>query len=127
MQLDHLVVMVRSLERSLPWYSAMLRAIGFEKTREHVWFNGTVAIDLKEAEAGTRDYERRGPGLHHLGLAVRDLDEALTHLRDEGVELIDETPRPGGGGHRVAFVHPRGTGGVLVELVEEPEQGGPRA
>ena len=66
-----------------------------------------------------RFLERRGPGLHHLGLAVRDLDEALVHLRDEGVELIDETPRPGGGGHRVAFVHPRGTGGVLLELVEE--------
>lgn len=90
MQLDHMVVMVRSLERSLPWYTAMLGAIGFEKTREHVWFNGSVAIDLKEAEAGTRDYERRGPGLNHLGFTAPDLaalDAVRAAMADAGFEV----------------------------------------
>lgn len=80
MQLDHLVVMVRSLERSLPWYGAMLDAIGFEKTRDHVWWNGAVAIDLKEAEPGTHDYQRRGPGLNHLGFTAPDR-AAFDHVR----------------------------------------------
>jgi methylmalonyl-CoA/ethylmalonyl-CoA epimerase len=63
--------------------------------------------------------ERNGPGLHHIGFGVGSVSDALDHLRDEGVRLIDEEPRPGGGGHTVAFVHPKGTGGVLVELVED--------
>ncbi len=61
---------------------------------------------------------RNGPGLHHVGFAVSSVSEALGHLKALGVRLIDEQPRPGGGGHQVAFVHPKATGGVLVELVE---------
>jgi len=61
---------------------------------------------------------RNGPGLHHVGFTVPSVADALDHLRAEGVRLIDEVPRPGGGGHTVAFVHPKGTGGVLVELIE---------
>ena len=66
-----------------------------------------------------RFLDRNGPGLHHVGFAVPSVAEALDALRAEGVRLIDEQPRPGGGGHTVAFVHPKGTGGVLVELVED--------
>lgn len=90
MQLDHLVVMVRSLERSLPWYDAMLGAIGFEKTRDHVWWNGTVAIDLKQAKTGTRDYERYGPGLNHLGFTVPDraaFDTVRTEMNAKGFDV----------------------------------------
>ena len=72
MQLDHIVILVRSLERSLPWYSTLLGALGFEKSRDHVWWNGSVAIDLKEAEPGTPDYERYAPGLNHLGFRAPD-------------------------------------------------------
>lgn len=73
MKLDHLVVMVRSLDASLGWYTTILSALGFTKTRDHVWANGDgVAIDLKQAEAETRDYERRGPGLNHLGFTAPD-------------------------------------------------------
>lgn len=63
--------------------------------------------------------DKRGPGLHHVGYRVDDIEAALGHLRAEGVELIDEGPRPGSRGTMVAFVHPRGFGGVLVELVQE--------
>jgi len=66
-----------------------------------------------------RFLSRRGPGLHHLAFRVPDLTRALAGLRDEGFELIDAEPREGARGHLVAFVHPRSTGGVLWELVEE--------
>jgi len=62
--------------------------------------------------------DERGPGLHHVAYAVADLDATLAHLRERGVALIDEHPRVGGGGARIAFVHPRANGGLLVELVE---------
>ena len=61
---------------------------------------------------------RRGPGLHHVAFAVPDLDAAMARLIASGAPFIDAAPRPGFGGHRVAFLHPRWTGGVLVELVE---------
>jgi len=63
---------------------------------------------------------RRGGGLHHLAWRVDDLDRALAVLKRAGVRLIDESPRPGAHGTRVAFVHPKATGGVLSELVEDP-------
>lgn len=72
LQLDHIVILVRSLERSLPWYAAIFEAIGFEKTRDHVWSNGSIAIDLKQADDGTPDYQRHGPGLNHLGFTAPD-------------------------------------------------------
>lgn len=62
----------------------------------------------------------RGPGVHHVAYRVENVAEALERLRTEGVPLIDETPRAGSRGTTIAFVHPRGVGGVLVELVEEP-------
>lgn len=61
---------------------------------------------------------RNGEGLHHIALAVVDIDEALDHLRASGARLIDEEPRIGGGGHRIAFVHPGTLTGTLLELVE---------
>lgn len=65
-----------------------------------------------------RFMEKRGEGLHHLAIQVADIDQALTHLEAQGAHLIDREPRIGGGGHRMAFVHPRETGGTLIELVE---------
>jgi methylmalonyl-CoA/ethylmalonyl-CoA epimerase len=62
--------------------------------------------------------EKRGPGIHHVCFAVGDLDVALTRCRAAGVVLIDETPRIGAEGKRVAFLHPKSTGGVLIELSE---------
>ena len=61
--------------------------------------------------------ENRGSGIHHIALETDDIDAALETARDAGVELIDEEPRPGAWGHDVAFLHPKSTGGVLVEFV----------
>lgn len=65
-----------------------------------------------------RFLERRGPGLHHVAYEVPDIDRALAELADGGTRLIDTAARRGLGGHRIAFVHPESTGGVLTELVE---------
>jgi methylmalonyl-CoA epimerase len=61
---------------------------------------------------------RRGPGIHHLCLRVPDLDAALARCRDLGYRLVDEQPRTGHGGHRIAFLHPQATAGILLELTE---------
>ena len=64
--------------------------------------------------------ERRGEGLHHIAYEVDDLEAALAELKEKGVPLIDEAPRRGGRGHMVAFVHPKGNHGLLVELIQAP-------
>ena len=61
----------------------------------------------------------RGPGIHHVCYAVPDIDQALEACRQHGYRLVDETPRPGAGGRRVAFVHPKATNGTLIELTSE--------
>lgn len=129
-RVEQIAIAVPDLDAALDLFE---RAFGLRATsREVVASDGVeeamidvngVAIQLVAPTAPGSPVDRflatRGPGLHHLGLAVRSLPAALDHLRAEGVELVDEHPRAGGGGHSVAFVHPRGTGGVLVELVED--------
>jgi methylmalonyl-CoA/ethylmalonyl-CoA epimerase len=65
-----------------------------------------------------RFLSQNGEGMHHIAFAVNDIEAALAHLKTTGARLIDETPRVGGGGHKIAFVHPRELAGTLVELVE---------
>jgi methylmalonyl-CoA/ethylmalonyl-CoA epimerase len=65
-----------------------------------------------------RFIDRNGEGLHHVAYAVVDIEAALRHLADQGARLIDEEPRPGGRGARIAFVHPADLAGTLIELVE---------
>ena len=69
-----------------------------------------------------RYLEKRGEGLHHICLEVEDIDAAMAALRQAGAPLIDQTPKPGAGGARVAFVHPKGTHGVLTELRQGPKR-----
>jgi methylmalonyl-CoA/ethylmalonyl-CoA epimerase len=71
-----------------------------------------------------RFLERHGEGVHHVAFEVDDLEAALRELRKNGVEIIDEEPRIGAGGTRMAFVHPKSAFGVLTELVELPDRGG---
>lgn len=65
-----------------------------------------------------RFLSQNGEGMHHIAFAVSNIEDALAHLKSRGAKLIDETPRIGGGGHRIAFVHPKELTGTLVELVE---------
>ncbi|MXV62525.1 methylmalonyl-CoA epimerase [Natronorubrum sp. JWXQ-INN-674] len=75
---------------------------------------------LEPVEKGTisRYLENNGAGIHHLALATEDIEGALETARNHDVRLIDEEPRPGAWGHTVAFLHPKDTGGILIEFVE---------
>lgn len=76
-------------------------------------------LEPLEGEGAIASYlDRNGPGIHHLALATDDVEGALDRARERGIELVDEEPRPGAWGHRVAFLHPESTGGVLLEFVE---------
>ena len=83
---------------------------------------GDVDVELLTPHASdgpiSRFLEKRGPGIHHICLRVPDLDQALDRCRAHGYELVDEVPRAGAGGRRVAFLHPKATAGILLELTE---------
>jgi methylmalonyl-CoA/ethylmalonyl-CoA epimerase len=83
---------------------------------------GPVTFELLEPRSPEHTVARflatRGPGLHHVSLEVADLEAALARAKEAGVRLVDETPRSGAHGTRIAFLHPRSLGGVLVELSE---------
>lgn len=83
---------------------------------------------LSSASPVARFIERNGgPGMHHVGYRVADVDSTLDHLKQRGVRLVDDHPRRGSRGCTIAFLHPKGAHGVLVELVEEPSTVGERA
>jgi methylmalonyl-CoA epimerase len=127
--LDHVGIAVHSLDESLPVFESITAGKGHgrevvEQQGVEVVFLGTGDGRL-ELLAPTRDdsavakfLARRGPGMHHLCYRVDDVAAELARYRAAGAQLIDETPRPGAAGHLVAFVHPKSTGGVLVELLQ---------
>jgi len=127
LKIDHLGIAVKDLaEATKAWEALGFRVEGLhevpsEKVRAAFLPVGESQLELLEPSQPdsviARFLERRA-GLHHICFLVDDLDGALAQLKARGVPLLDETPRVGAGGCRVAFVHPRGTGGVLVELKE---------
>lgn len=131
MRLHHVGVAVEELEEAKARYVLL----GFRVRAEGEVKSQGVRVAMLEAPGGGallellaptgpetpvgRFLARRGPGLHHLAFAVPDLEAKLAELKAQGLPLVDEAPRPGFGGHLVAFVHPKAFHGVLVELVEE--------
>ncbi len=87
---------------------------------------GESRLELLEPIAGdspiSKFLERRGAGIHHIAISVQDITATLQDLKQKGACLIDEAPRAGAGGCLVAFIHPSSTGGVLLELVQEPSR-----
>lgn len=130
-KIDHVAVCVADIDAAAAKYK---EALGLEGTvREIVASQKTEALLLpigdssleliapKGNEGLAKFLEKRGPGLHHVAVEVEGIEAALAFLKGIGVPLIDEAPRKGARGHKVAFVHPKATGGVLVELVEPDE------
>jgi methylmalonyl-CoA epimerase len=130
--LDHVGIAVHSLDDSLPVFESITGGKGHG--RERVEQQGVEVVFLGSGDgrlellAPTRDdsavakfLARRGPGMHHLCYRVGDVAAELDRYRAAGAQLIDETPRPGAAGHLVAFIHPKSTGGVLVELLQAAE------
>jgi methylmalonyl-CoA epimerase len=130
-RIDHIGIAVDSLEKRLPfWAEALgLRVTGIETVDSEqvkVAFlpAGTSRLELLEPTSDlspvARFIDKRGEGIHHLTFDVGDLDAALERLAGHGVSVLGNGARAGAGGTRVAFIHPKAAGGVLVELVERP-------
>lgn len=126
--LDHVAIAVRSIQESAATLEPVtgcacstIEELPAEGV--NVAFLGTVElIEPRSEDSGVaRFIERRGPGLHHIAFRVPDLRAALEELKTRGFQPIDEEPRSGARGHQVAFLHPKTTGGVLIELVQQPE------
>jgi methylmalonyl-CoA/ethylmalonyl-CoA epimerase len=127
--IDHVGVAVEDLDAAIALYEGTFgmpvahRETVSEQGVEAVLLDvGACHVELLRplaAETAVGKFlTKRGPGLHHVAYRVADIDDVLSQLRDAGVELIDSEPRIGIRQSRVAFLHPRSTGGVLTELVE---------
>ena len=123
--LDHVAIAVPSLEDAARLYELLLNLPcsppeTIESQGVRVAFCGSLELiePLTAGSSVARFLARRGPGLHHVAYRCEDVQAELDRLAREGVELIDAHPRPAARGHLAAFLHPHGTGGVLLELVQ---------
>ena len=124
----HLGIAVTDVESALAFYRDVL-GVGVRGPEEadgarivHLDFGESEVELLEPLEADSpigRFLARRGPGIHHVCYRVPDLDAALEACRSKGYQLIDDAPRIGAGGCRIAFVHPKATNGILIELTED--------
>lgn len=127
-RIDHIGVAVRSIAAASRLYETLGLGVS---APERLPDNGVTAAFVAVGETRielleplgpdgpiARFLERRGEGIHHIAFAVADLAAALAHARGAGFAVIDATPRPGAHGSRIAFLHPKDTHGVLIELVE---------
>ncbi len=126
-RIAHIGIAVRAIDEVLPFYREILGLDEHpleDSDGAHIagLSAGESLVELLEPDAAdspiSRFIDRRGPGIHHICFAVHDLDDALARCRDRGIKLIDDTPRMGAEGKRIAFLHPSSTGGVLIELTE---------
>lgn len=129
MEIDHVAIVVADLERTLALYETTL---GFERIyRETIADQGVEAVGLRAGDCVVellRPLDPQSPiarfrgdadtKLHHTAYRVPNLEAELARLKAAGVRLIDETPRMGAHGNRIAFLHPKSTGGVLIELCQ---------
>jgi len=130
-RIDHIAVVVDNLEAALAFWREAL-GMELDHTLDVPNENAIVAflpvgdseIELVKptlADSGLGRYlEKRGPGMHHICLEVDDIEGVLTHLKEKGIELINETPRLAANGKKYAFVHPKSAFGVMIELYEVP-------
>ena len=128
-RVDHVGIAVKNLDEAVKFYETAigLKAVGFETVEEQkvkVAFLpcGDSELELLESTEPdgpiARFIEKNGPGPQHVAIRVDNIEKALEELKEKGVRLIDQTPRYGAGGARIAFVHPKATGGLLLELTE---------
>ena len=127
-KIDHIAICVRDVDDALAKYKQVLglepqvrELVASQKTEAVLLPIGETSLELisPRGNDGLEKFlEKKGPGLHHIAIEVEGIEEALATLKALGVPLVDETPRKGARGHKVAFLHPKATGGVLVELVE---------
>ena len=131
MKIDHIGIATRGIDETAKFWRAALdlditetEEVAEQKVRVAMLAIGESSIELLEATSDnspiSRFLEKRGPGIHHIAVGVDDIRGTLAKLKQQGARLIDEEPRVGARGCLVAFVHPSSTGGVLLELVQQP-------
>lgn len=129
--LDHVAIAVKDLDAAIALYRdalglelAEVEEVPEQQVKTAIFGHGTGRVELisptTEDSGVARWLAKRGDGLHHICIEVADIEQAMAALRAKGAPLIDETPKPGAGGAKVAFVHPKGAHGVLVELRQGP-------
>lgn len=129
LKVDHIGIAVNNLEESLKFYTEVLglKAMGTEVVEEQkvkVAFLPCGDSELELLESTSPDgpiakfIEKNGEGIQHIAIRVDDIEATLAELKEKGVRLIDQKPRYGAGGASIAFLHPKATGGVLLELSE---------
>lgn len=132
-KVDHIGIAVRSIEKSLPFYTDVLGLpfLGIEEVESEqvkVAFlqAGEAKLELLEPlspeSAVAKFIEKRGEGIHHVALGVEDITERIRELKEHGIRMIQDAPKRGAGGALVAFMHPKSTGGVLYELCERTKR-----
>ncbi|BES65964.1 methylmalonyl-CoA epimerase [Gottschalkiaceae bacterium SANA] len=128
-KIDHIGIAVKNLEESLHFYQETL---GLDLTGTEVVEDqhvkvaflpiGDTEIELLESTDPegpiARYIDKRGQGVQHLAVRVENIEEAIREMKEKGIRMIDQVPRYGAGGAKIAFCHPKSTGGVLVELTE---------
>jgi methylmalonyl-CoA/ethylmalonyl-CoA epimerase len=128
-KINHIGIAVRSLEETLPFYRDNLgmvlkgvEEVAEQKVRVAMLQIGESKIELLEPTADdspiARFLEKNGPGIHHLAYEVDHIESAIARLAEDGVRMIDAVPRNGAHGTRIAFIHPKGSNGVLTELCQ---------
>jgi methylmalonyl-CoA/ethylmalonyl-CoA epimerase len=127
-KIDHVAICVADIDEAKVRWGTLLGVVPgspefveSQKTEAVMLPIGETSLELVAPRGNAslvRFLEKRGPGLHHVAIEVENIDLALAVLAGLGVPLIDPSPRVGARGHKVAFVHPSATGGVLIELVE---------
>jgi methylmalonyl-CoA epimerase len=131
--IDHIGIAVTNMQESLSFWETSLgiephsiEEVAEQKLRTAFLPVGGTEIELLEptsADSSVAKFiEKHGEGLHHIAIRVDDIEVALAELKTKGIQLIDETPRNGAGGARIAFVHPKATHGVLLELCERKQK-----
>ena len=131
-KLDHIAIAVHSVEEATKFYQDMLglelkhvEVVKEQKTKVGFFPIGDTNIELVEPATDdsplVKFLEAKGPGIHHLCFEVDDIENEIKALTEKGALLIDKTPRPGAHQTQVAFLHPKGTGGVLIELSQKPK------
>ena len=132
--IDHIGIAVNSLAEAVPTFAAILgrnpsdeQEVPSEHVRVVFFGDPPGRVELLESTDPDspigRHIGRRGPGVHHVCFTTPDLDAALQRAEVEGIEVIEPRIRTGADGKRIAFLHPRSTSGVLIELAEQADQG----
>lgn len=129
MKIDHIGIAVESIEKVSKFYKDInLEICHTEEVKDQQVKAAMIAIgesriELLESLSPEgpigKFIAKKGPSIHHIALQVENLEEKLKELEEKGYALIDKTPRFGAGGNKIAFVHPKSSGGVLIELCEE--------